>query len=81
MNTFLWIILLIVAFFAGIALGIFLIRRQIQQELADKPVLNVDAVRMLMGSMGQKPSEAKVQQVYRQLIKQSKAEAKKSTKK
>lgn len=77
MSTFLWILLLVVAFVGGIFAGMYLVRRQLQQELADKPVLTVDAVRLLMGSMGQKPNEAKVQQVYRQLIKQSKEAAKK----
>jgi uncharacterized protein YneF (UPF0154 family) len=77
MTTFLWIVLIVVAFVGGIFAGMYLVRRQLQQELADKPVLTVDAVRLLMGSMGQKPNEAKVQQVYRQLIKQSKEAAKK----
>jgi Uncharacterized protein conserved in bacteria len=33
----------------------------------DNPPLNEDAVRMMMGSMGRKPSEAQVQQVLRQI--------------
>lgn len=33
----------------------------------DNPPLNEDAVRLMMGSMGRKPSEVQVQQVLRQI--------------
>lgn len=35
--------------------------------LMDNPPLNEDAVRLMMGSMGRKPSEVQVQQVLRQI--------------
>lgn len=40
-----------------------LVRKQIEKELADNPRLNAEAVRTLLSANGQKPSEAKVQQV------------------
>ena len=37
-----------------------------------------NAIREMMSQMGQKPSEAKIQQTYRNIIKQSKAAAAKN---
>ena len=71
MNTLLAILLIMLAFFGGILLGMYLLRRQV--EFAENPRLNVEAVRMLLSANGQKPSEARVQQVYRQIINQQKA--------
>ena len=42
----------------------YLVRKQIEKEFADNPRLNAEAVRTLLSANGQKPSEAKVQQVY-----------------
>ena len=44
-----------------------------EKEFASNPRLNVEAVRTLLGASGQRPSEAKVQQVYRQILNQQKA--------
>ena len=55
------------AFFGGMVAGMFLLRRQFEKEFASNPRLNVEAVRTLLGASGQRPSEAKVQQVYRQM--------------
>lgn len=67
------ILLIVVAFLGGIVLGMFLVRKQLEKEFADNPRLNVDAVRMMLAANGQKPNEAKVQQVYRQIKQQQKA--------
>ncbi|MET3559129.1 uncharacterized protein YneF (UPF0154 family) [Streptococcus rupicaprae] len=67
MSTGLWILIVILAFGGGMFLGAFLLRKQVEKEMLEHPRLNVDAVRAMMGSMGQKPNEAKVQQVYRQI--------------
>ena len=45
----------------------------LKKEFASNPRLNVEAVRTLLGASGQRPSEAKVQQVYRQILNQQKA--------
>ena len=73
MNTLLAILLIMLAFFGGFLLGMYLLRRQVEKEFAENPRLNVEAVRMLLSANGQKPSEARVQQVYRQIINQQKA--------
>ena len=67
MSTFLTILLIILAFFGGMLAGMYLLRKQFEKEFASNPRLNVEAV------SGQRPSEAKVQQVYRQILNQQKA--------
>lgn len=71
------ILLVLLAFAGGIGLGIFLARKQVENYIADKPVLDENALRLMMSQMGQKPSEAKVQQVLRQIKSQQKAAIKK----
>ena len=73
MSTFLTILLIILAFFGGMLAGMYLLRKQFEKESASNPRLNVEAVRTLLGASGQRPSEAKVQQVYRQILNQQKA--------
>lgn len=77
MALWLAIILIVVFFIGGVALGIYLTRRQVEQEMSQYPRLNKDALRVMMGQMGQKPSEARVNQVYQQIVNQQKKQAKK----
>ena len=81
MNVFLEIILILAAFAGGVILGMYLLRRQVEKEFAENPRLNVEAVRTLLSASGQRPNEAKVQQVYRQITSQQKAALAKSKKK
>ena len=81
MNLVLAILLIVAAFFGGMVAGMFLARRQMEDYLEKNPPLNEDVVRTMMSSMGQKPSEAKVQQVVRQINKQQKNAKKKAKKK
>ena len=81
MNLVLAIFLIMVAFALGVILGMYLLRRQVEKEFAENPRLNVEAVRTLLSASGHRPNEAKVQQVYRQIISQQKAALAKSKKK
>lgn len=81
MNTFLWILLVIIALLAGLVGGTFIARKQMEKYLEENPPLNEDVIRNMMSQMGQKPSEAKVQQVVRQMNKQQKATKAKAKKK
>ncbi|MCC9712602.1 YneF family protein, partial [Streptococcus agalactiae] len=67
-----WILLIIVALFGGLVGGIFIARKQIEKEIGEHPRLTPDAIREMMSQMGQKPSEAKVQQTYRNIVKHAK---------
>ncbi len=78
MNLGLAILLIVLAFAGGVALGIYLSRKQVENYIADKPVLDENALRLMMSQMGQKPSEAKVQQVLRQIKSQQKVASKKN---
>ncbi len=73
MSLFLAILLIILAFAGGVFAGMYILRKQVEKEFAENPRLNVEAVRTLLGASGQRPSEAKVQQVYRQIINQQKS--------
>ena len=77
MNLGLAILLIVLAFAGCVALGIYLSRKQVENYIADKPVLDENALRLMMSQMGQKPSEAKVQQVLRQIKSQQKVASKK----
>ena len=81
MNTFLWILLVIIALLAGLVGGTFIARKQMEKYLEENPPLNEDVIRNMMSQMGQKPSEAKVQQIVRQMNKQQKAAKAKAKKK
>lgn len=72
MSTTIWILLIIVALFCGLVGGIFIARKQIEKEIGEHPRLTPDAIREMMSQMGQKPSEAKVQQTYRNIVKHAK---------
>ena len=61
------ILLVVLGVVAGVVLGFYLSRKQVEKFIADKPVLDENALRAMMSQMGQKPSEAKVQQVLRQI--------------
>ncbi|MGS6078710.1 YneF family protein [Streptococcus pyogenes] len=80
MSTAIWILLLIVALGVGVFGGIFIDRKQIEKEIGEHPRLTPEAIREMMSQMGQKPSEAKIQQTYRNIIKQSKAAVSKGKK-
>ncbi|CRH92432.1 Uncharacterised protein family (UPF0154) [Chlamydia trachomatis] len=77
MNLALAIVLILAALAGGVALGMYLSRKQVQNYIADKPVLDENALRLMMSQMGQKPSEAKVQQTLRQIKASQKAANKK----
>ena len=77
MNLGLAILLIVLAFAGGVALGIFLSRRQVENYIADKPILDENALRLMMSQMGQKPREAKVQQGLPQIKSQQKVASKK----
>lgn len=73
-NIFVVLVLVALAFVGGFFVARQVITKQMKQDLLDHPRIDINGVRAMMSSMGQKPSEAKVQQVYRQ-IKNSQKEA------
>ncbi|KAB8138822.1 YneF family protein [Gracilibacillus oryzae] len=65
MSTFLWIIFIVVALLAGVALGFFIARKYMMNYLKNNPPINEQMLRTLMMQMGQKPSQKKIKQMMR----------------
>lgn len=78
MATWIWIVIVIVALIAGVALGFFIARQYMMKYLKDNPPINEDMLRIMMMQMGQKPSQKKINQMMAQM---NKASTKPTTKK
>lgn len=72
MSTGIWILLVVLAALGGLVGGTFIARKQMEKYLEENPPFNADIIRSMMSQMGSKPSEAKVQQIVRQMQKQQK---------
>lgn len=71
MATIWWIIIIIVALLAGVALGFFIARQYMMKYLEENPPINEDMLRMMMMQMGQKPSQKRINQMMNQMNKMS----------
>ncbi|MET3576445.1 YneF family protein [Bhargavaea ullalensis] len=69
MATAWWIVLIIVALLAGVALGFFIARKYMMNYLKENPPINEQMIRMLMMQMGMKPSQKKINQMMAQMNK------------
>lgn len=69
MGTWAWIIIVIIALAAGVALGFYLARRYMMNYLKENPPINEQMIRMMMAQMGRKPSEKQVRQMMAQMNK------------
>lgn len=67
MSTGLVVLIAIIALLAGAAGGFFLARKYMQDYFKKNPPVNEDMLRMMMASMGQKPSEKKIRQMMQQM--------------
>lgn len=69
MNLGLAIILIIIALVGGFAGGFFMSRKYMMNYFEENPPIDANMIRTMMLSMGQKPSERKVQQILNQMKK------------
>jgi uncharacterized protein len=69
METWIWIIIVIIALAGGVALGFYLARQYMMKYLKDNPPINEQMIRMMMAQMGRKPSEKQVRQMMAQMNK------------
>ncbi|GGA25164.1 MULTISPECIES: YneF family protein [Psychrobacillus] len=69
MQTWIWIIIVIVALIAGAAIGFFAARQYMMKYLKENPPINEQMLRMMMAQMGRKPSEKQVKQMMNQMNK------------
>ncbi|WP_342600812.1 YneF family protein [Psychrobacillus sp. FSL H8-0483] len=72
MDTWIWIIIVVVALIAGAALGFFAARQYMMKYLKENPPINEQMLRMMMAQMGRKPSEKQVKQMMNQMNKMQK---------
>ncbi len=72
MNTGLAVLLIVLALLAGLAGGFYLARRYMIKHFEENPPIDERMIRTMMMSMGQKPSEKKINQIVNQMKNQSK---------
>lgn len=72
MNLAWAIILIILAFVGGLAAGFFMARKYMVNYFEENPPIDENMLRTMMLSMGQKPSERKVNQILNQMKKANK---------
>ncbi|MFS0778393.1 YneF family protein [Neobacillus sp. 3P2-tot-E-2] len=70
MGTGLWILVVILALVAGVALGFFIARRYMMSYLKKNPPINEQMLKMMMMQMGMKPSQKKINQMMSAMNKQ-----------
>jgi len=78
---FVWSLSTVVAGAGGFIGGTYFTQRQTKKMLLENPPINEDAVRLMMSSMGRKPSEVQIQQTLRQIRAAAKQADTKSKKK
>ncbi|MTD42205.1 YneF family protein [Erwinia sp. CPCC 100877] len=71
MSTGLVVLIAIIALLLGAVGGFFLARKYMQDYFKKNPPVNEDMLRMMMMSMGQKPSEKKIRQMMQQMKNQA----------
>lgn len=69
MATWGWILIIILAFAAGTALGFYLARQSMMKYLKENPPINEQMIRVMLSQMGRKPSEKQVRQMMSQISK------------
>lgn len=72
MSTGLAIVLIILALLVGLAAGFFLARKYMIKYFEENPPIDERMIRTMMMSMGQKPSERKINQMVNQMKGQAK---------
>lgn len=72
MDTWVWILISVLALVAGVALGFFIARQYMMNYLKKNPPINEQMLRVMMMQMGQKPSQKKINQMMQAMNKQMK---------
>ncbi|AST91967.1 MULTISPECIES: YneF family protein [Sutcliffiella] len=72
MNTWIWILLIVLALIAGVALGFFIARKYMMTYLKKNPPINEQMLKVMMMQMGMKPSQKKITQMMKAMNNQMK---------
>ncbi|MDX5476767.1 MAG: YneF family protein [Bacillaceae bacterium] len=70
--TWLWILGIILALLAGVALGFFIARKYMMSYLKKNPPINEQMLKVMMMQMGMKPSQKKITQMMKAMNNQMK---------
>jgi uncharacterized protein YneF (UPF0154 family) len=65
MNTWIVVLLVVLALIAGVALGFFIARKYMMTYLKKNPPINEQMLRVMMMQMGMKPSQKKINQMMK----------------
>lgn len=77
MNLWLAILLIVIALIGGVIIGFFGARKYMENYFQENPPIDENMIRVMMGQMGQKPSEKKIRQMTNMMKNQSKKSSKK----
>ena len=69
LDTWIWVVIVIVALIGGVVIGFFAARQYMMKYLKENPPINEQMLRMMMAQMGRKPSEKQVKQMMNQMNK------------
>ncbi len=72
METWMWIVLIILALVAGLVAGFFIARKYMMDYFKKNPPIDERMIMTMMAQMGQKPSQKKVKQIMASMKMQSK---------
>ncbi|WP_124059611.1 YneF family protein [Vaginisenegalia massiliensis] len=72
MQTWMWILFVMIALVAGFAGGFFMARRYMMNYFKENPPIDERMISNMMAQMGQKPSKKKVQQIMASMKMQTK---------
>ncbi|MFE7061796.1 YneF family protein [Sutcliffiella sp. NPDC057660] len=70
MQPWIWILLIVLALIAGVALGFFIARKYMMTYLKKNPPINEQMLRVMMMQMGMKPSQKKINQMMKAMSNQ-----------
>ena len=72
METWVWIVLIVVALLGGAAAGFFISRWYFKKQMKENPPINEKMIRAMFRSMGRNPSEKQVREIMRNVNSQNK---------
>ena len=72
METWMWILIILLALVGGLVLGFFISRKYMMDYFKENPPIDERMIMTMMAQMGQKPSQKKVKQIMASMKMQTK---------
>jgi len=77
MSTTVWIFIVVLAAIVGAVAGFFIARRSMETYIKNNPPISEEMMKSMMASMGQKPSQKRLNQMMAQMKNQAQTSSKK----